>query len=32
MARQPNVLLVLTDQLRYPPPYESAELFRGSPA
>jgi arylsulfatase A-like enzyme len=26
MSRQPNVLLVLTDQLRYPPPYESEEL------
>ena len=24
--RRPNVLLVLTDQLRYPPPYESEEL------
>ncbi|MGA8745042.1 MAG: sulfatase-like hydrolase/transferase [Solirubrobacterales bacterium] len=26
MGKQPNVLLILTDQLRYPPPYESAEL------
>ena len=25
MAR-PNVLVILTDQLRYPPPYESEEL------
>jgi arylsulfatase A-like enzyme len=28
MASKPNVLLILTDQLRYPPPYESAELAR----
>jgi len=26
MPPRPNVLLVLTDQLRYPPPYESQEL------
>ncbi len=26
MADRPNILLVLTDQLRYPPPYESEEL------
>src|SRR4051812_5303757 len=26
MTRRPNVLLILTDQLRYPPPYESDEL------
>ena len=26
MARQPNVLVILTDQLRYPPDYESDEL------
>ena len=26
MSRRPNVLLILTDQLRYPPPYESDEL------
>ena len=24
--RRPNILLVMTDQLRYPPPYESDEL------
>ena len=28
MSRRPNVLLVLTDQLRYPPVYESEELAR----
>src|SRR4051795_3246940 len=26
MTRRPNVLLILTDQLHYPPPYESDEL------
>jgi arylsulfatase A-like enzyme len=26
MTRRPNVLLILTDQQRYPPPYESDEL------
>ena len=26
MSPKPNVLLILTDQLRYPPPYESTEL------
>ena len=26
MSSKPNVLLILTDQLRYPPPYESSEL------
>src|SRR4051794_8990842 len=26
MPRRPNVLVILTDQLHYPPPYESAEL------
>ena len=26
MRRRPNILLVLTDQQRYPPPYESDEL------
>src|SRR3954447_16309284 len=26
MTPRPNVLVILTDQLRYPPPYESAEL------
>ena len=26
VQRRPNFLLILTDQLRYPPPYESAEL------
>ena len=26
MTRRPNVLVILTDQLRYPPPYESDEL------
>ena len=26
MSSKPNVLLILTDQLRYPPPYESDEL------
>jgi choline-sulfatase len=26
VARRPNVLLILTDQLRYPPPYESEQL------
>ena len=26
MSRRPNILVILTDQLRYPPPYESAEL------
>jgi arylsulfatase A-like enzyme len=26
MTRRPNVLVILTDQLRYPPPYESEEL------
>src|SRR3954465_8468003 len=26
MPRRPNVLVILTDQQRYPPPYESAEL------
>ncbi len=26
MRRRPNVLVVLTDQLRHPPPYESREL------
>ena len=26
MSRRPNVLVILTDQLRQPPPYESAEL------
>lgn len=26
MTRRPIVLLILTDQLRYPPPYESEEL------
>ena len=28
MTPQPNILLILTDQLRYPPGYESAELAR----
>ncbi len=28
MNRRPNILLILTDQLRYPPPYESDELRR----
>ena len=28
MANRPNVLVILTDQLRYPPPYESDELRR----
>jgi hypothetical protein len=28
MSRRPNVLLVLTDQSRYPPVYESEELQR----
>src|SRR4051812_30140372 len=26
MSRRPNVLVILTDQLQYPPPYESEEL------
>ncbi len=26
MSQRPNVLVILTDQQRYPPPYESAEL------
>jgi arylsulfatase A-like enzyme len=26
--KQPNILLVLTDQLRYPPPYESEDVKR----
>jgi len=26
MSSKPNILLILTDQLRYPPPYESSEL------
>ena len=26
MSDRPNVLVILTDQQRYPPPYESAEL------
>ena len=26
MTRRPNVLVILTDQLRYPPAYESDEL------
>ena len=26
MSRRPNVLVILTDQQRYPPPYESEEL------
>ena len=26
MSPRPNVLVILTDQLQYPPPYESAEL------
>ena len=26
MSRGPNVLVILTDQQRYPPPYESEEL------
>jgi arylsulfatase A-like enzyme len=26
MTRRPNVLVILTDQQRYPPPYESGEL------
>jgi arylsulfatase A-like enzyme len=26
MSRRPNILVILTDQLRYPPPYESEEL------
>ena len=26
MSSLPNVLVILTDQLRYPPPYESEEL------
>jgi arylsulfatase A-like enzyme len=26
MSSKPNVLVILTDQLRYPPPYESGEL------
>jgi arylsulfatase A-like enzyme len=26
MPRRPNILVILTDQLRYPPPYESDEL------
>src|SRR5215216_3035730 len=26
MTPRPNVLVILTDQLRYPPPYESAAL------
>ena len=26
MTRRPNVLVILTDQLRFPPPYESDEL------
>ena len=26
MTRRPNVLVILTDQQRYPPPYESDEL------
>src|SRR6476646_9193687 len=25
-SRRPNILLVMTDQQRYPPPYESEEL------
>lgn len=28
MAKRPNVLVVMTDQERYPPPYESAEVRR----
>ena len=28
MSRRPNILLVLTDQLRYPPPYESQDVQR----
>jgi len=26
MTRRPNILVIMTDQLRYPPPYESDEL------
>jgi arylsulfatase A-like enzyme len=26
MTRRPNVLVILTDQLRYAPPYESGDL------
>ena len=28
MSRPPNILVILTDQLRYPPGYESQELAR----
>ena len=26
MTRRPYILVIMTDQLRYPPPYESDEL------
>ena len=26
MARRPNILFIMTDQERYPPPFENAEL------